>query len=113
MGRPDRVAVAPRTTMAEKTTGKRSRRKQPGLALASPSRRRNVFAPVEDAVDAIRHGQMVIVVDDEDRENEGDLTVAAEKATPEIINFMAKYGRGLICLPMTGDCLDRLDIPLM
>ncbi len=99
--------------MAEKTTGKRSRRKQPGLALASPSRRRNVFAPVEDAVDAIRHGQMVIVVDDEDRENEGDLTVAAEKATPEIINFMAKYGRGLICLPMTGDCLDRLDIPLM
>jgi 3,4-dihydroxy 2-butanone 4-phosphate synthase/GTP cyclohydrolase II len=56
---------------------------------------------------------MVIVVDDEDRENEGDLTVAAEKTTPEIINFMAKHGRGLICLPMTGEWLDRLDIPLM
>ena len=99
--------------MAEKTTRKRSRRKQPGLTLASAPRRRSVFAPVEDAVDAIRQGQMVIVVDDEDRENEGDLTVAAEKTTPEAINFMAKYGRGLICLPMTGDWLDRLDIPLM
>ena len=72
-----------------------------------------MFALVEDAVEAIRQGQMVIVVDDEDRENEGDLTVAAEKTTPEIINFMARYGRGLICLPMTGDWLDRLDIPLM
>ncbi|MEO2196068.1 MAG: 3,4-dihydroxy-2-butanone-4-phosphate synthase, partial [bacterium] len=56
---------------------------------------------------------MVIVVDDEDRENEGDLTIAAEKTTPEIINFMAKYGRGLICLPMVGERLDALDIPLM
>ena len=72
-----------------------------------------MFALVEDAVEAIREGQMVIVVDDEDRENEGDLTVAAEKTTPEIINFMARYGRGLICLPMAGDWLDRLDIPLM
>ena len=99
--------------MTEKMARKRSRRKQPGLTLASAPRRRSVFAPVEDAVEAIRQGQMVIVVDDEDRENEGDLTVAAEKATPEIINFMAKYGRGLICLPMTGDRLDQLDIPLM
>ena len=98
--------------MAEKSTRRRSR-KQPGLTLASAPRRRGVFAPVEDAVEAIRQGQMVIVVDDEDRENEGDLTVAAEKTTPEAINFMAKYGRGLICLPMTGDWLDRLDIPLM
>ncbi len=97
--------------MAEKSTRKRSRKA--GLTLASAPRRRSVFAPVEDAVEAIRQGQMVIVVDDEDRENEGDLTVAAEKTTPEIINFMAKYGRGLICLPMTGDWLDRLDIPLM
>ncbi|HEY7698474.1 MAG TPA: 3,4-dihydroxy-2-butanone-4-phosphate synthase, partial [Vicinamibacteria bacterium] len=56
---------------------------------------------------------MVIVVDDEDRENEGDLTIAAEKATPEIINFMARYGRGLICMPMTGERLDELRIPLM
>jgi 3,4-dihydroxy 2-butanone 4-phosphate synthase/GTP cyclohydrolase II len=56
---------------------------------------------------------MVVVVDDEDRENEGDLTLAAEKVTPEAINFMARYGRGLICLPMTGDRLDALRVPLM
>ena len=99
--------------MAEKTTRKRSARKQPGLKIARASRGRDGFAPVAEAVEAIREGQMVIVVDDEDRENEGDLTVAAEKATPEVINFMAKYGRGLICLPMPGDWLDRLDIPLM
>ena len=99
--------------MTEKTTRKRRRRKPAKLALASASRRRTTFAPVEEAVDAIRDGQMVIVVDDEDRENEGDLTVAAEKATPEIINFMAKYGRGLICLPMPGERLDLLGIPLM
>ena len=99
--------------MTEKTTRKRRRRKPAELALASASRRRSTFAPVEEAVDAIRDGQMVIVVDDEDRENEGDLTVAAEKTTPEIINFMAKYGRGLICLPMPGERLDLLGIPLM
>ncbi len=56
---------------------------------------------------------MLIVVDDEDRENEGDLTIAAEKVTPEAINFMAKFGRGLICLSMTGERLDELQIPLM
>ena len=56
---------------------------------------------------------MVVVVDDEDRENEGDLTIAAEKVTPEAINFMARYGRGLVCLPMTGERLDELRIPLM
>ncbi len=100
--------------MAEKSTRKRSRRKQPGLKLAKgPLGHRDGFAPVEEAVEAFRQGQMVIVVDDEDRENEGDLTVAAEKTTPEIINFMARYGRGLICLPMTGDRLDSLNIPLM
>ncbi len=56
---------------------------------------------------------MIIVVDDEDRENEGDLTIAAEKITPEAINFMARYGRGLICLSMTPERLDELEIPLM
>ena len=56
---------------------------------------------------------MIIVVDDEDRENEGDLTIAASKVTPDVINFMARYGRGLICLPMTGERLDALRIPLM
>src|SRR6476620_11514856 len=71
------------------------------------------FAPIEDAIDAIRSGEIIIVVDDEDRENEGDLTLAAEKATPEKINFMAKHGRGIICLPMTGERLDELEIPLM
>ena len=71
------------------------------------------FASIEDAIDTFRAGEMIIVVDDEDRENEGDLTLAAEKVTPAHINFMAKYGRGLICMPMTGARLDELDIPLM
>jgi 3,4-dihydroxy 2-butanone 4-phosphate synthase/GTP cyclohydrolase II len=71
------------------------------------------FALIEDAVAAIRAGKIVIVVDDEDRENEGDLTIAAEKITPEAINFMARYGRGLICLAMTPERLDELEIPLM
>src|SRR6188474_2305253 len=71
------------------------------------------FASIPDAVEDIRQGRMVVVVDDEDRENEGDLTIAAEKVTPEVINFMARYGRGLICLPMTAERLDELRIPLM
>ena len=73
---------------------------------------RTPFASIEDAVEAFREGRMIIVVDDEDRENEGDLTVAAEKVTPEIINFMAKEGRGQICLSMTGERLDELELPL-
>ena len=68
---------------------------------------------IEQAIEEIRDGRMVILVDDEDRENEGDLTMAAEKVTPEAINFMAKYGRGLICLPMTGEQCDRLNLPMM
>jgi 3,4-dihydroxy 2-butanone 4-phosphate synthase/GTP cyclohydrolase II len=71
------------------------------------------FANIENAIAAIRAGQMVIVVDDEGRENEGDLTIAAEKITPQVINFMAQYGRGLICLAMTTEHLDALEIPLM
>jgi 3,4-dihydroxy 2-butanone 4-phosphate synthase/GTP cyclohydrolase II len=71
------------------------------------------FATIPEAIDDIRAGRMVVVVDDEDRENEGDLTIAAEKVTPEIVNFMARHGRGLICLPMTGERLDALRIPLM
>jgi 3,4-dihydroxy 2-butanone 4-phosphate synthase / GTP cyclohydrolase II len=71
------------------------------------------FARIEDAVAEFRAGRMVIVVDDADRENEGDLTIASEKVTPEAINFMAKYGRGLICLSMTAERLDELEIPLM
>jgi 3,4-dihydroxy 2-butanone 4-phosphate synthase/GTP cyclohydrolase II len=68
------------------------------------------FADVQSALEDIRAGRMVVVVDDEDRENEGDLTLAAEKVTPEAINFMAKYGRGLICLAMTEERLDHLRI---
>jgi 3,4-dihydroxy 2-butanone 4-phosphate synthase/GTP cyclohydrolase II len=66
------------------------------------------FADVPTAIEEIRAGRMIIVVDDEDRENEGDLTLAAEKVTPEAINFMAKYGRGLVCLTMTEERLDHL-----
>jgi 3,4-dihydroxy 2-butanone 4-phosphate synthase/GTP cyclohydrolase II len=82
-------------------------------ASRAPRRKKPVFAPIEEAVDAIRRGEMVIVVDDEDRENEGDLTIAAEKITPEAINFMARYGRGLICMPLTEERLAELDIPAM
>jgi 3,4-dihydroxy 2-butanone 4-phosphate synthase/GTP cyclohydrolase II len=74
---------------------------------------RDGCATVEEAVADIRAGRFVIVVDDEDRENEGDLTIAAEKVTPESINFMATHGRGLICMPMTEERLKALDIPLM
>lgn len=71
------------------------------------------FNTIEEALDDLKAGKMVIVVDDEDRENEGDLTMIAEKVTPEAINFMAKYGRGLICLPIIGERLDELQIPMM
>jgi 3,4-dihydroxy 2-butanone 4-phosphate synthase/GTP cyclohydrolase II len=67
----------------------------------------------EEAIEAIRRGETIILTDDEDRENEGDLAVAAEFITPEIINFMATYGRGLICLPMAPEFCDRLNLPLM
>lgn len=68
------------------------------------------FTDVATAIEEIRAGRMIVVVDDEDRENEGDLTLAAEKVTPEAINFMAKYGRGLVCLAMTEERLDHLRI---
>jgi 3,4-dihydroxy 2-butanone 4-phosphate synthase/GTP cyclohydrolase II len=68
---------------------------------------------IEEALEDIRQGKMVILVDDEDRENEGDLTMAAEKVTPEAINFMAKYGRGLICLSLTEERLNELRLPMM
>ena len=71
------------------------------------------LATVPEAVEDIRQGRMVIVVDDPGRENEGDLVCAAEKVTPEIINFMAKFGRGLICLPIIGNRLDELGIEQM
>jgi 3,4-dihydroxy 2-butanone 4-phosphate synthase/GTP cyclohydrolase II len=92
---------------AKARKGKKTARLEIAKTKGSP------FARLEDAIEAIRDGKMVIVVDDADRENEGDLTIAAEKITPEAINFMARYGRGLICLSMTPERLDELDIPLM
>jgi len=74
---------------------------------------RSPFANVEEAVEDIRQGRMIVLVDDEDRENEGDLTMAAEKITPDAINFMAKFGRGLICLTLTEERCDELRLPLM
>jgi len=71
------------------------------------------FADIETAIRAFKAGRMVVVVDDEDRENEGDLTMAAELVTPEAINFMATHGRGLVCLAMTGERLDQLDLAPM
>ncbi|HVG52949.1 MAG TPA: bifunctional 3,4-dihydroxy-2-butanone-4-phosphate synthase/GTP cyclohydrolase II [Vicinamibacterales bacterium] len=82
------------------------------IRIAKGARKGSPFASIDDAVAEIRAGRMVIVVDDEDRENEGDLTIAAEMVNPAAINFMARYGRGQICLSMTGQRLDELEIPL-
>jgi 3,4-dihydroxy 2-butanone 4-phosphate synthase/GTP cyclohydrolase II len=72
-----------------------------------------VFTPIEEAIEHFRHGGMLIVVDDEDRENEGDLAIAAEKVSADAVNFMAKHGRGLICLSLTEERADELELPLM
>ena len=82
------------------------------IRIAKGARRRGPFSTIDEAIAHLAKGGMLIVVDDEDRENEGDLTMAASKVTPEAINFMARYGRGLICLAMTPERLDQLDIPL-
>ena len=73
----------------------------------------NGFATIEEGLEEIRQGRTILVVDDEDRENEGDLVMAADKATPEAVNFMATHGRGLICVPMTGERLDDLKLGMM
>ena len=72
-----------------------------------------MLAPLPEILEDLRQGNMIILVDDEDRENEGDLVLAAEKVTPEAINFMAKFGRGLICMPMTAERIKALDLPPM
>jgi 3,4-dihydroxy 2-butanone 4-phosphate synthase / GTP cyclohydrolase II len=77
------------------------------------SQERFEFASIEDASRDLKVGRMIVVIDDEDRENEGDLTMAAEMITPEAINFMATHGRGLICLAMTGERLDHLELTPM
>src|SRR6185503_5394032 len=72
-----------------------------------------VFAPIEDAIEDIRQGKFVVVVDAADRENEGDLTIAAQFATPEAVNFMAKHARGLVCLCLTPERVDELGLRMM
>src|SRR3989304_5826328 len=71
----------------------------------------SAFATIPEAIEEIRRGRLVIVVDDEDRENEGDLVIAAQAVTPEAINFMTRFGRGLICVPVTADRLEGLGPP--
>ncbi len=71
------------------------------------------FATVDEALKRIRRGEMVLVADDEDRENEGDLTMAAEWVTPEAVNFMLRWARGLVCMPIEPSYLQRLDVPPM
>ncbi len=72
----------------------------------------NFFSPIPEIVQEFREGRMVIIIDDPDRENEGDLAIPAEAITPEAVNFMARHGRGLICLAMDGDLIDRLELPM-
>jgi 3,4-dihydroxy 2-butanone 4-phosphate synthase/GTP cyclohydrolase II len=84
----------------------------PRLRLARTTRAHAPFSTIEAALAALRAGRMIVVVDDEDRENEGDLTMAASAVTPESINFMVTRGRGLVCLAMTPERLDELEIPL-
>src|SRR6267378_8712871 len=91
-------------------TIKRSKKITPHPRIVSPQ---PPFGTVDEAVAEIAAGRMIIVVDDEDRENEGDLTLAAEKCTPEQVAFIRKYASGVICVPMTSERLDALDVPQM
>ena len=102
-----------RTTRRSKPSSSVRRRNAPALRIAKGARGKSPFASIEDAITVIRAGGQVIVVDDEDRENEGDLTIAAERVTPELVNFMVTHGRGLVCLALTPERLDQLEIPLM
>jgi len=88
---------------------------QPELPHISEKEKRRArgLASIEEAIEDYRNGRFVIIIDDEDRENEGDLTIPAQFATPDAINFMARYGRGLVCVPMTGERLEQLHIPMM
>ena len=85
-------------------------KQQVARATADPD---NFLSPIEDIIEDARNGRMFIMVDDEERENEGDLVIPAQMATPDVINFMAKYGRGLICLALTSDRVRELELPAM
>jgi 3,4-dihydroxy 2-butanone 4-phosphate synthase/GTP cyclohydrolase II len=102
-----KLAVSAKINVFLKTILRRIKFQNPKLQIEPMS-----FATIEEAAADIRAGKMVIIVDDEDRENEGDLVCAAEKVTPEIINFMAVHGRGLICLPLTEERCDELHLPM-
>jgi 3,4-dihydroxy 2-butanone 4-phosphate synthase / GTP cyclohydrolase II len=106
------VLVCPVFEMVQSANAKTGGDMESGLLLATISHMTapTLFTDVPSAIEDIRAGRMIVVVDDEDRENEGDLTLAAEKVTPEAINFMAKFGRGLVCLAMTEERLDHLRI---
>ena len=93
------------TTAAEETTT--------GKQPTASKRRESGLATIEEAIEDFRAGKFVVIVDDESRENEGDLVIAAEFCTADAINFMAKYGRGLICIPMTAERIEELGIPMM
>ena len=92
---------------------RRAARANPLSTMSRVTTETRVFAPIEDAIEDIRQGKFVVVVDDEDRENEGDLTIAAQFATPEAVNFMATHARGLICLCLTEERCDELGLPPM
>ncbi len=85
----------------------------PPSAPQAPEDHEAALRRVEQALEELRAGRMIILVDDEERENEGDLCMAAEKVTPEAVNFMAKYGRGLVCLALTGERAQELELPMM
>ncbi len=93
--------------------GSRSERERASVSVEVDPLDRSVFASIGDAIEDIAAGRMVIVVDDADRENEGDFVMAAEKTTPQAINFMVTHGRGIVCLPTTGERLTELGVPLM
>ena len=103
------VARAAQAYWSRRSAGQEMTSKNPKMRIA---RRKGPFASIEEAIEAIGAGQMIIVVDDEDRENEGDLTMAASAVTADAVNFMARYGRGLICLALMPDRLKALEIPL-
>src|SRR5260370_40658426 len=99
--------------MGQQITINGTRAVDPNQPMGSIDQNEFSFASVEDAIREFKAGRMIVVVDDEDRENEGDLTMAAEMITPEAINFMAKHGRGLICAAMTDERLKELEIGSM
>ena len=101
------------TDQADKPKPRRARRKSGSQRKSGGGRRKTPFCTVEEAIEAFAQGEPLIITDDEDRENEGDLALPAQFVTSDTINFMATHGRGLICVAMDGNILDRLGLRLM